>query len=418
MTQTPVTGPLQDQPVPVGDGTPVPGGVAVPGEVPAVARIQEVEVNSGADSGVNPGSGEGFAARAGGTQAGGQVGGENEVVVDGVVKSKASLGYLSDPELVRAGALLGRVEDLFSQRVVGQNELRNAMIAALLAQGHVLIESVPGLAKTTAAQTLAQSVSGTFHRIQCTPDLMPNDIVGTQIFNPATGHFSTQLGPVHANFVLLDEINRSSAKTQSAMLEAMQERQTTIGGENFPLPVPFMVMATQNPIEEEGTYVLPEAQMDRFLMKVVITYPNRAEELEILEMIDADAFEQPLSAVPISLEELEELQGYSSRVFVHKAIKSYIVDIVNTTRGGGPNPIPGLAEQLRLGASPRGGIALMKVAQAVALMKGRNYVIPDDVKAMRYSVLRHRLVRTWDAVADDVPVQGLIDATFQAVPVP
>lgn len=418
MTQTPVTGPLQDQPVPVGDGTPVPGGVAVPGEVPAVARIQEVEVNSGADSGVNPGSGEGFAARAGGTQAGGQVGGENEVVVDGVVKSKASLGYLSDPELVRAGALLGRVEDLFSQRVVGQNELRNAMIAALLAQGHVLIESVPGLAKTTAAQTLAQSVSGTFHRIQCTPDLMPNDIVGTQIFNPATGHFSTQLGPVHANFVLLDEINRSSAKTQSAMLEAMQERQTTIGGENFPLPVPFMVMATQNPIEEEGTYVLPEAQMDRFLMKVVITYPNRAEELEILEMIDADAFERPLSAVPISLEELEELQGYSSRVFVHKAIKSYIVDIVNTTRGGGPNPIPGLAEQLRLGASPRGGIALMKVAQAVALMKGRNYVIPDDVKAMRYSVLRHRLVRTWDAVADDVPVQGLIDATFQAVPVP
>lgn len=418
MTQTPVTGPLQDQPVPVGDGTPVPGGVAVPGGVPAVARIQEVEVNSGADSGVNPGSGEGFAARAGGTQAGGQVGGENEVVVDGVVKSKASLGYLSDPELVRAGALLGRVEDLFSQRVVGQNELRNAMIAALLAQGHVLIESVPGLAKTTAAQTLAQSVSGTFHRIQCTPDLMPNDIVGTQIFNPATGHFSTQLGPVHANFVLLDEINRSSAKTQSAMLEAMQERQTTIGGENFPLPVPFMVMATQNPIEEEGTYVLPEAQMDRFLMKVVITYPNRAEELEILEMIDADAFEQPLSAVPISLEELEELQGYSSRVFVHKAIKSYIVDIVNTTRGGGPNPIPGLAEQLRLGASPRGGIALMKVAQAVALMKGRNYVIPDDVKAMRYSVLRHRLVRTWDAVADDVPVQGLIDATFQAVPVP
>ena len=434
MTQTPVTGPLQDQPVPVGDGTPVPGGVAVPGGVPAVARIQEVEVNSGADSGadleadsgadseadsgVNSGSGEGFAARAGGTQAGGQIGVEDEAVVDGVVKPKASLGYLSDPELVRAGALLGRVEDLFSQRVVGQNELRNAMIAALLAQGHVLIESVPGLAKTTAAQTLAQSVSGTFHRIQCTPDLMPNDIVGTQIFNPATGHFSTQLGPVHANFVLLDEINRSSAKTQSAMLEAMQERQTTIGGENFPLPVPFMVMATQNPIEEEGTYVLPEAQMDRFLMKVVITYPNRAEELEILEMIDADAFERPLSAVPISLEELEELQGYSSRVFVHKAIKSYIVDIVNTTRGGGPNPIPGLAEQLRLGASPRGGIALMKVAQAVALMKGRNYVIPDDVKAMRYSVLRHRLVRTWDAVADDVPVQGLIDATFQAVPVP
>ena len=202
------------------------------------------------------------------------------------------------------------------------------------------------------------------------------------------------------------------------MLEAMQEKQTTIGGENFKLPMPFMVMATQNPIEEEGTYVLPEAQMDRFLMKVVITYPQRGEELEILEMIDSDAFDQPLQGAPISLEELEELQGYSSRVFIHKAIKSYIIDIVSTTRGGGPNPIPGLDQHVRLGASPRGAIALMKVAQATALMNGRNYVIPDDVKAMRYSVLRHRLVRTWDAVADDVSVQGIIDATFQAVPVP
>mgnify|MGYP002724172634 FL=1 len=333
-------------------------------------------------------------------------------------KKAATSSYLTDQELARANELLTRVNTLFSGRVVGQEELRRSMIAALLARGHVLIESVPGLAKTTAAQTLADSVSGSFHRIQCTPDLMPNDIVGTQIFNPSTGTFSTQLGPVHANFVLLDEINRSSAKTQSAMLEAMQEGQTTIGGENFRLPTPFMVMATQNPIEEEGTYVLPEAQMDRFLMKVVITYPGRAEELEILEMIDSDAFDQPLEGEPISLEELEELQDYSSRVFVHKAIKSYIVDIVNTTRGSGPNPIPGLDQHLRLGASPRGGIALMKVAQATALMNGRNYVIPDDVKAMRYSVLRHRLVRTWDAVADDVSVQGVIDATFQAVPVP
>ena len=341
-----------------------------------------------------------------------------DAAAESAPKSAEASPYLTPVELARADELLTRVNALFSGRVVGQDELRRSMIAALLARGHVLIESVPGLAKTTAAQTLADSVSGTFHRIQCTPDLMPNDIVGTQIFNPSTGTFSTQLGPVHAKFVLLDEINRSSAKTQSAMLEAMQEKQTTIGGENFKLPMPFMVMATQNPIEEEGTYVLPEAQMDRFLMKVVITYPQRGEELEILEMIDSDAFDQPLQGAPISLEELEELQGYSSRVFIHKAIKSYIIDIVSTTRGGGPNPIPGLDQHVRLGASPRGAIALMKVAQATALMNGRNYVIPDDVKAMRYSVLRHRLVRTWDAVADDVSVQGIIDATFQAVPVP
>lgn len=326
--------------------------------------------------------------------------------------------YLSDEELETAGSLLERVNVLFGQRVVGQDDLREAMLAALLAKGHVLIESVPGLAKTTAAQTLASAVSGSFHRIQCTPDLMPNDIIGTQIFNAQTGQFVTQLGPVHANFVLLDEINRSSAKTQSAMLEAMQERQTTIGGENYKLPRPFIVMATQNPIEEEGTYVLPEAQMDRFLMKVVITYPTPAEELKVLQMIDDGAFSQELDGQPISLEELELLQDLSSRVFVHDAIKSYIVDIVNTTRGGGPYPLPNFKAHVRLGASPRGGIALQEVAKAHALMDGRNFVVPDDVKAMRHSVLQHRLVRTWDAVADDVSVPGLIDAVFAAVPVP
>ncbi|RXR32692.1 AAA family ATPase, partial [Oerskovia turbata] len=176
-------------------------------------------------------------------------------------------GSISTTDLDRAGHLLKRVEQVFDERVVGQEALRTALVSSLLAGGHILLESVPGLAKTTAAQTLAAAIDGSFRRIQCTPDLMPNDIVGTQIYNYATGSFTTQLGPVHANLVLLDEINRSSAKTQSAMLEAMQEKQTSIGGENFPLPSPFMVLATQNPIEEEGTYVLPEAQMDRFLMK-------------------------------------------------------------------------------------------------------------------------------------------------------
>ncbi len=326
--------------------------------------------------------------------------------------------HLSEQELQRAETLLKRVTSLYEQRVVGQQELRQALLASLLSQGHVLIESVPGLAKTTAAQTLAKSVSGTFHRIQCTPDLMPNDIVGTQIFNAQTDQFTTQLGPVHANFVLLDEINRSSAKTQSAMLEAMQEKQTTIGGKNYPLPRPFMVMATQNPIEEEGTYVLPEAQMDRFLMKVSITYPKRGEELKVLEMIDSGVFSEKIEGEPISLIELEELQDYASRTYVHAAIKAYIVDIINTTRGSGPNPVAGLPALVRVGASPRGGIALMKVAQALALMQGRNYVIPEDVKAMRYPVLQHRIIRTWDAIADGVPSQDIIDAVLRAVPVP
>lgn len=331
---------------------------------------------------------------------------------------KQEPAHLTPAQVSRAEELVAKIDGLYGQRVVGQQELRDTLVATMMAQGHVLIESVPGLAKTTAAQTLAESVSGSFRRIQCTPDLMPNDIVGTQIFNTHTGKFTTQLGPVHANFVLLDEINRSSAKTQSAMLEAMQEKQTTIGGENYPLPKPFMVMATQNPIEEEGTYVLPEAQMDRFLTKIVIGYPSAAEEQQVLELTDQGAFQEDLQGEAIMLEELEELQDLASRVYVHPAIKAYIVDVVNTTRGGGPNPLPGLEKHLRMGASPRGGIALMRVAQANALLAGRNYVIPQDVKKMRHSVLQHRLVRTWDAIAEGVSVPGLIDAVFEAVPVP
>jgi len=200
-----------------------------------------------------------------------------------------------DADVERAGELLKSVADIFSQRVVGQEQLRTALVTSLMSSGHILLESVPGLAKTTAAQTLASAVSGSFRRIQCTPDLMPNDIVGTQILNSSTGEMTTQLGPVHANIVLLDEINRSSAKTQSAMLEAMQERQTSIGGVVYPLPHPFMVLATQNPIEEEGTYVLPEAQMDRFLMKEVLTYPRPSEEADVLDRISNGTFDQPVN---------------------------------------------------------------------------------------------------------------------------
>ncbi|GAA2240680.1 MoxR family ATPase [Rarobacter faecitabidus] len=327
-------------------------------------------------------------------------------------------GAIPDADMARAARHIGDIGRFFSQRVVGQERLRTSLISTLLAGGHILLESVPGLAKTTAAETLAASIGGSFHRIQCTPDLMPNDIVGTQIYNYGTGSFTTQLGPVHANLVLLDEINRSSAKTQSAMLEAMQERQTSIGGEVFRLPHPFMVLATQNPIEEEGTYVLPEAQMDRFLMKEVLTYPSPQHEIEVLDRIASGQQNAPLPAAPVSLDDIVFLQELANGVYVDTAIKRYIVDIINTSRFSGPRPVPGLQDQLRVGASPRGAIALMKVGQALALQAGRAFVIPDDIKAVRHAVLRHRLVRTFDALANGIQPEQIIDVIFDYVPAP
>lgn len=326
---------------------------------------------------------------------------------------------ISPADLHRSHQIVTSIASTFDQRVVGQKTLRTSLLVALIAGGHILLESVPGLAKTTAAQTLASAVNGTFRRIQCTPDLMPNDIVGTQVFNYGTGQFTTQLGPVHANLVLLDEINRSSAKTQSAMLEAMQERQTSIGGTVYPLPSPFMVLATQNPIEEEGTYVLPEAQMDRFLLKEVLTYPTPAEEFNILTMVGAGAFNVPVDPQYIvSLDDVKFMQNLVNHVYVDASIKRYIVDIIYTTRHSGPRPVQNLEQHVRVGASPRGSIALMQVAQAYALLAGRDYVVPDDVKAMRYAVLRHRLVRTFDAIANDIAPETIIDAVFAAVPTP
>ena len=274
------------------------------------------------------------------------------------------------------------------------------------------------MAKTLTVETFAKVIGGSFSRLQFTPDLVPSDIVGTQMYSYETGTFTTQLGPVHANIVLLDEINRSSAKTQSAMLEAMQERQTSIGGVVYPLPKPFMVLATQNPIEEEGTYVLPEAQMDRFLMKEVLTYPKPAEEADVLDRISKGTFGKPITTPPISTDDVLWLQGAVERVYVDPVIKQYIVALVNTSRGGGPRPVQGLERHVRVGASPRGGIALMKVAQAIALQAGRTYVTPDDVGLLRHAVLRHRLVLTYDALADDVAPESIIDAIFAAVPTP
>ncbi|MBO3094649.1 AAA family ATPase [Cellulomonas dongxiuzhuiae] len=325
---------------------------------------------------------------------------------------------MSPSDRTRVGALCDRIDAVFEQRVVGQAQLRASLVVALMCGGHVLLESVPGLAKTTAAQTLAHAVSGSFHRIQCTPDLMPSDIVGTQVFNYGTSTFTTQLGPVHANVVLLDEINRSSAKTQSAMLEAMQERQTTIAGEIHKVPSPFMVLATQNPIEEEGTHVLPEAQMDRFLLKEVLDYPDAQEEVEILERISDGRMTRALRSDRLGLDEIAWLQRTVDQVYVDRSIRRYVVDLVATTRGRGPVPVPGLDRLVRMGASPRGSISLMRVAQAVALRAGRGHVVPEDVHAMRNAVLRHRIVRSFDAIADDVSTESIITSVFDAVPVP
>lgn len=322
-------------------------------------------------------------------------------------------------ETQQAQQILQAIHHSFATKVVGQQALSRALVVTLLSRGHVLLESVPGLAKTLAASTLAQTIDASFNRIQCTPDLLPSDIIGNQVFDSRTTQFITQLGPVHANFVLLDEINRSSAKTQSAMLEAMQERQTTIGGETHRLPEPFMVLATQNPIEEEGTYVLPQAQMDRFLVKEIVNYPTMEEEFEVLRRIENGSLSaaQRTQAV-VSIDDIVRLQEYVTRVYVDDAIKRYIVAIINATRHPAQYLGSEVAPYVEYGSSPRGAIALLTTARAMALMAGRDHVIPDDVSAMRHGVLRHRLVLTFEAVADRVRPEALIDAIFQAIRTP
>ncbi|WP_036555780.1 AAA family ATPase [Nocardioides insulae] len=332
----------------------------------------------------------------------------------------------SSEEIAEAGEVLRTVTDSFRARVAGQDRLRTALIVALLAEGHVLLESVPGLAKTLAATTLAGSVAADFSRIQCTPDLLPSDIIGTQVYDPRHHEFETQLGPVHANIVLLDEINRASAKTQSAMLEAMQERQTSIAGVVHPLPQPFMVLATQNPIEEEGTYVLPHAQMDRFLLKEIVTYPRPEDELLVLDRFQdgtlggTDRSRDP--APVITSDQVRRLQALTRRVYVDPAIKRYIVTLVGATREArqalGQGPAHRLGEYVEVGASPRASIAFFQAARALAVIRGRSWVIPEDIRELRHPVLRHRLHLSFEALADQVRPETIIDAVFSAIPSP
>ncbi|WP_120522217.1 AAA family ATPase [Arthrobacter celericrescens] len=322
-------------------------------------------------------------------------------------------------EMARARQLVAAISRRFEAKVVGQARLRETLLIALLTGGHVLLESVPGLAKTTAAQAVAESVSADFRRIQCTPDLLPSDIAGTQIYDAAKGTFITQLGPVHANVVLLDEINRSSAKTQSAMLEAMQERQTSIGGQTHPLPAPFLVLATQNPIEQEGTYRLPEAQMDRFMLKDVLDYPDPAEEAEIIRRIDAGVY-SPAQQLPaaVSLDAVLEAQELVRRIYIDPAIVRYIVGIAYVTRNAAQYLDPRLASLVEFGASPRASIAFSQAARALALLNGRDHVIPEDVKNLAHRILRHRVVLGFDAVVENVRVETVIDAVLASVQTP
>jgi len=327
---------------------------------------------------------------------------------------------LTAAEVARASDAIDQISEAFSSRVVGQERTRTALLVTLLAEGHVLLESVPGLAKTLAASTLAQAVSAEFSRIQCTPDLLPSDIIGTQVYDPRRHEFETQLGPVHAHFVLLDEINRASAKTQSAMLEAMQERQTSIAGTIHPLPSPFMVLATQNPIEEEGTYVLPYAQMDRFLLKEVVDYPEETDELMVLDRIGDGTLGQHAAKVePVAtIGDVVDLQAMVRRVYVDPAIRRYVVTLVRATRHVAQLLGPDLGAYVEFGASPRGSIAFFQAARAMAVVQGRHYVIPEDVRELRHAVLRHRVHLSFEALADRVQPESIIDAVFRAVPTP
>src|SRR2546427_1617452 len=299
--------------------------------------------------------------------------------------------------------------------IVGQDHLLERLIVALLARGHVLVEGVPGLAKTMAIKTLADAIGGEFKRIQFTPDLVPADLIGTRIYNQKTGEFNTSLGPVFTNLLLADEINRAPAKVQSALLEVMQERQVTIGHTSYPVPDPFLVMATQNPIESEGTYPLPEAQIDRFMLKVLIDYPEHDEELTIVQrqLVAAPELRQALS-----LEDLQSLQQAVFDVYVDPALVSYAVGIATVTREPAAHGVGNLKDFIAFGASPRGPISLVQASRALALVRGRDYVLAEDLQVLAKDALRHRLVLTYQALAEEVTADAILEKVLAAVPVP
>lgn len=320
-------------------------------------------------------------------------------------------------ELVRREAgLFQEITRQVGSIIVGQDRLVNRMLIAFLCSGHVLIEGVPGLAKTLAVRTLASTLGLKFQRIQFTPDLLPSDIIGTQVYNPRTGDFTARTGPLFASIVLADEINRAPAKVQSALLEAMEERQVTLGEQTHVLPNPFMVLATQNPIEQEGTYLLPEAQLDRFMLKVVVEYPNRAEERLILDRMSTQ--DPPLPQALTSLSAIIRAQEVVKRIYVDDKIKEYVLNIIFATRDLSSLGVKDLVGLVEYGASPRATLSLIRAAKASAFLRGRGYVTPDDVKQIAFDVLRHRLVLSFEAQAEGLTSDKILERLLSQVPVP
>ena len=319
-------------------------------------------------------------------------------------------------ERVRKESLF--VEELFQEIgkvIVGQRTILERMMVGLLADGHILLEGVPGLAKTLAVKTMAATIDAHFQRIQFTPDLLPSDLLGTLVYNPKSGDFTVKKGPLFANIILADEINRAPAKVQSALLEAMQEKQITIGDTTHPLPSPFLVLATQNPIEQEGTYPLPEAQIDRFMMKLQIVYPTREEERSILDK--RTAVEEPIRAI-ITPQRIDEVRSVVRDIYMDDKIKSYILDLVFATRNPEQFNLRDMKSLISYGASPRATIALAMASKAYAFLKGRGYVTPEDVKSIGPDVLRHRIIPSFEAEAENKTSDHLLHQIFDAVAVP
>jgi len=320
------------------------------------------------------------------------------------------------PGLVEASRTLEEVMREIGEVVNGQRSMLDRLLIGLLADGHVLLEGVPGLAKTLAVRTLAATISGGFHRIQFTPDLLPSDLIGTMIYNQRSGDFAVQKGPIFTNILLADEINRAPAKVQSALLEAMQEKQVTIGGETLPLPDLFLVLATQNPIEHEGTYPLPEAQVDRFMFKLIVTYPARQDEREMLDRMTAGP--EPVARPVLDPEQVIQSRRLVHEVYVDGRIKEYVLDLIAATRQPASAGLPEIAPLIEYGASPRAAIFLIRAAKAHAFMAGRSHVVPEDIKALGLDVLRHRLLLTYRADAEGVGADALLQRIFERVPVP
>ena len=319
-------------------------------------------------------------------------------------------------EIKNESAFIDLIQSELRKVIVGQNGMVEGLLIGLLANGHILLEGVPGLAKTLAINSLSKTLGGSFSRVQFTPDLLPSDVIGTQIYNMRDHAFETKQGPIFSNFVLADEINRAPAKVQSALLEAMQERQVTIGEESYPLPKPFLVMATQNPVEQEGTYPLPEAQMDRFLLKVTLGYPTKSDELNIMRKQMSGALEE-LNAV-VSLEQIVRARGFIERIYMDEKIENYILDIVFATREPQNYQLGTLRNKISFGASPRGSIALAKAAKCNAFLRHRGFVTPDDVRAVAPAVLRHRIGLTYEAEAEELSTENIVTEILNTLMVP